>query len=125
MATFPYDKAMTEIAQELRKNLTKEEKRLWYQYLRRYPVQFRRQKPFGRFVADFYCAKAMLVIEVDGAPHFAPEGRERDENRTAYLNSLGIRVLRFTDSDVQMRFGAVCRRIDAVVAERIAELAGE
>ena len=125
MGQFPYDKDMTKIAQELRKNLTPEEKRLWYQYLRVYPARFRRQKPFGRYVVDFYCAQAKLAVELDGAPHFTPEGREKDENRTAYLNSLGIRVLRFTDADVQLRFGAVCRMIDAVVKERSAELVGE
>ena len=87
MGQFPYDKDMTKIAQELRKNLTPEEKRLWYQYLRVYPERFRRQKPFGRYVVDFYCAQAKLAVELDGAPHFTPEGHEKDENRTAYLSA--------------------------------------
>lgn len=122
MAKVPYERGMTEIAQELRKNLSQEEKRLWYQYLRRYPAQFRRQKPFGRYVVDFYCAQAKLAVELDVMPPATPEECEQVENCTAYLNALGIHVLRFTYEDVQWRFGSVCLRIDEVVQARIAEM---
>ena len=120
MARIPYEKDMTQIAQTLRKNMTPEEKKLWYQYLRDYPARFKRQKPFGRYVLDFYCASAKLSIELDGAQHFTEEGRERDENRTSYLNSIGIRELRFTNADVQRKFADVCKMIDAAVGEQLA-----
>ena len=84
----------THLSQNLRKNATKEENTLWYQYLRRYPVQFRRQCPFGRYIVDFYCAKALLVIELDGSQHYDPAVMEKDLERTAYLESLGLLVLR-------------------------------
>ena len=114
-----YDSDMTKIAQQLRRNATPEESKLWYQYLRSYPVQFKLQKPIGRYVLDFYCTQAKLAIELDGAQHFMPEGMERDENRTAYLNSLGIAVLRFTNREVNSQFEDVCHSIDAAVHSRM------
>ena len=111
----PYDSDMTKVAQLLRNSSTPEENKLWYQYLRGYPLQFKRQKPFGRYVLDFYCSKVKLGVELDGSQHFSAEGMERDENRTAYLNSLGIQVLRFTNHEVNTQFEAVCRAIDAAV----------
>lgn len=116
-----YDSDMTKIAQQLRRNATPEESKLWYQYLRSYPVQFKLQKPIGRYVLDFYCTQAKLAIELDGAQHFMPEGMERDENRTAYLNSLGIAVLRFTNREVNSQFEDVCHSIDAAVHSRMME----
>ena len=87
-------------SQTLRKNATKEENTLWYQYLRHYPLQFRRQHPFGQYIVDFYCAKAKLVIELDGLQHYEEEGFRKDAARTAYLESLGLKVLRFSNRDV-------------------------
>lgn len=113
-----YDSDMTQVAQMLRRRTTPEENKLWYQFLRKYPVQFKRQKPIGRFVLDFYCTKAKLAVEFDGAQHFMPEGQESDANRTGYLNSLGIEVIRFTNNEVNGQFEAVCRAIDAAVCSR-------
>ena len=121
MSKFPYDKDMTGIAQALRHRATPEEKQLWYQFLRSYPIQFRRQKPFGRFVLDFYCAKAKLCIELDGSQHFTEDGLLHDQNRTAYLNDLGIKVLRFTNHEVAQEFTSVCDMIDLAVRERISQ----
>ena len=122
MAKFPYDKDMTGIAQTLRKSATPEEGKLWQLYLRKYPVQFRRQKPLGRYVLDFYCAQAKLAIELDGAQHFTEEGLKADQNRTAYLKSLGVMVIRFTNDDVNKRLPDVCRAIDAAVKARLSVL---
>ena len=115
----PYDRDMTNIAQTLCSNATPEEGKLWQLYPRKYPVQFRRQKPLGRYVLDFYCGKAKLAVELDGAQHFSEEGRASDQNRTAYLEECGIQVLRFTNDDVNKRLNDVCRAIDATVKARI------
>ncbi len=107
-------------AQSLRKNQTKEESLLWYQFLRRYPCQFRRQYVIGNYIVDFYCHRAKLVVELDGSQHYDPEGINRDAERTQYLESLGIMVLRFSNLDVLQRFQSVCEMIDNVVKERTA-----
>ena len=110
---------MTTLSQSLRSNATTEENTLWYQYLRRYPVQFRRQCVFGQYIVDFYCAAALLVVELDGSQHYMPDGMEKDENRTAYLNSLGIYVLRFSNTEVRDNLRGVCEAIDKTVNQRI------
>ena len=107
------------LAQTLRKNMTKEERHLWYDFLKTYPVQFRRQYTIGRFVADFYCHQAKLVVELDGSGHYMPQGQAYDKNRTAYLESQGLMVLRFSNLDVLMRFAGVCEQIDLTVKERM------
>ena len=106
-------------AQELRKNMTKEERKLWYEYLSRYPCRFRRQVTCGRFILDFYCATAQLAVELDGSQHYLPQGQTYDLERTAYLENQGITVLRFSNSDVLRNFYGVCQKIDIAVSERI------
>ena len=91
---------LTAFAQELRKNATKEERLLWNCYLRNHPVQFRRQCVFDPYIVDFYCAKALLVIELDGSQHYDPAETEKDTQRTRFLESLGLKVLRFSNADV-------------------------
>ena len=94
------EKPLTRV-QELRKNATKEENHLWYDFLRTYPVQFLRQKPFGPYIVDFYCHKAKLAIELDGSQHYEGNGPEQDKIRTAYLQEVEkIRVLRFTNLEI-------------------------
>ena len=107
-------------AQTLRKNLTKEEAHLWYQFLCRYPFRFRKQYVIGNYIADFYCHQARLVVELDGSQHYSPEEAEYDEKRTAYLQSQGLQVLRFSNLDVMRRFRNVCEAIDMAVKERTA-----
>ena len=107
-------------AQTLRKNMTKEENLLWYQFLRRYPCQFRRQYVIGNYIVDFYCHRAKLVVELDGSQHYDPVEMEKDAQRTRYLESLGLKVLRFTNLDVLHRFRGVCETIDLTVQERAA-----
>ena len=99
--------------------MTKEERKLWYDYLRNYPYQFRRQVAFGNYILDFYCAAAKLAIELDGSQHYEQEGQEYDSRRTAYLNRAGIMVLRFSNTDVMRNLTGVCQMIDMTINERI------
>ena len=111
----------TPLAQTLRRNQTKEEAKLWYQFLRKYPLQFRRQVPLGNYIVDFYCAKAKLVIESDGSQHFDPQALVYDEQRTQYLQSISLKVLRFSNNDVTQHFVDVCNAIDLEVKHRYSE----
>ncbi len=102
-------------ARDLRKNMTKEGRRLWYDFLNTYPIKFTRQKILGKYIADFYCAKANLVIELDGSQHYEPEGIENDNKRTAYLNRYKIRLIRISNLDIKNNFEAVCQYIDEII----------
>ena len=113
-----HNKKLTPLAQALRKEMTKEEKQLWYQFLRNYPAQFKRQVTCGKYILDFYCAKAQLAIELDGSQHFEPEAVEKDRIRTQYLNSIDILVLRFPNNQVWKNFRGICNQIDFVVRSR-------
>ena len=108
-------------AQNLRKSMTKEETKLWYQFLCRYPHHFRRQYVIGNYIADFYCHQAKLVVELDGSQHYTPEEMEYDQARTAYLQSQGLQVLRFSNLEVMRKFQNVCEKIDMTAKERTAE----
>ena len=108
----PRDKALKSRSSELRTNATKQENRLWYEFLRNIKPRFTRQRIIGKYIVDFYCHKAALVIELDGSQHYEPEAMEYDENRTAYLNDLGIYVLRFTNSEVDTNFEGVCQAVE-------------
>ena len=110
---------LTPFAQKLRRNMTETEAKLWYAYLRKYPIQFRRQITVGIYILDFYCASAKLAIEIDGAQHYLPQGKQHDLCRTNYLNEQGIKVLRFTNHDVMENLQGVCTMIDKTVKERV------
>ena len=107
------------ISQTLRKNMTKEERLLWYDFLKTYPIQFRRQYTIGCYVVDFYCYQAKLVIELDGSQHYDPEAIAYDTKRTAYIQSQNLTVLRFTNRDIAERFRSVCEAIDIAVKQRL------
>ena len=109
------------IAKQLRKNMTKEEKHLWYDFLKDYPIRFIRQKILGRYIADFYCAKAKIVVELDGSQHFMEEGLKHDEVRTAFLEEYGIAVLRITNSEIANNFSGVCQYIDVKVKQSLSQ----
>lgn len=109
---------LTQHAQQLRKAMTKEENLLWYRFLRKYPLQFRRQYVIGNYIADFFCHKAKLVVELDGSQHYEPEKQAYDRERTAYLESQGLLVLRFSNLDVLRNFPNVCEAIDDAVKRR-------
>lgn len=88
--------------------MTDAERRLWYGFLRDLPIRFHRQKPIGKYIVDFYCAKANIVIELDGSQHYEDDGKKYDETRDAELNEAGITVLRYSDKDVIHNFTSVC-----------------
>ena len=106
-------------ARELRNNATKQETDLWYGFLRCRPEQWHRQKVIGEFIVDFYCPKAKLVIELDGMQHYTPQGLAYDEERSAYLEGLGLKVIRFRNSDVDEAFYLVCRKITEIAEVRL------
>ncbi len=106
-------------SQKLRKDMTKEEKKLWYQFLRKYPVQFRRQYIIGNYIVDFYCYQARLIVELDGSQHYEPAEKAKDAIRTAYLESQGLQVVRYSNLDVDHRFRSVCEDIDRIIEARL------
>ena len=114
-----HNSELTKRAQTLRKNMTKEERRLWYEYLRNYPFRFRRQVAFGDYILDFYCAAARVAVELDGSGHFEPEAMEYDRKRDAFFLNNGIVVLRFSNLDVLQNLSGVCERIDLTVRQRV------
>lgn len=98
-------------ARELRREMTPQERKLWYLFLRNNPVKFYKQRIIGSYVVDFYCASAKLVIEIDGSQHYDAEGKKYDATRDCYLQSLGLTVLRFSNADINGRFDGVCQAI--------------
>lgn len=110
-----YNKDNISLAQNLRKNATPQEKQLWYDFLSSYPIRFQRQKAIGNFIADFYCHKAKLVVEIDGSQHFFDAGLVADAFRTEKLESYGLKIIRFTNQDIKNNFRGVCEYIDNTV----------
>ena len=110
-----YNRNNIPLAKLLRSNMTPWERRLWYEFLRIYPIRFQRQKALGNYIAEFYCAKARLVVELDGSGHYTEEKRSKDALRTKELEQRGVTVLRFCNTDVDKRFRGVCEAIDLAV----------
>ena len=110
-----YNEKNIPLAKNLRKNATPQEKHLWYDFLSSYEVRFQRQKAIDNFIADFYCHKAKLIIEIDGSQHFTEEGKQKDEFRTEILEGYDLKVIRITNHQVDTNFLGVCRYIDAAV----------
>ena len=99
------------LAKNLRKNLTPWERKLWFEFLKNYPIKFYKQKPIGNYIIDFYCDKAKLAIELDGSQHYSTLNKQKDLKRTKYLNQLNILVLRYSNLDVDKNFEDVCNDI--------------
>ena len=112
-----HNKEIVPLAKNLRRNMTKEERHLWYDFLKTYEIKFLRQKILGKYIVDFYCAKAKLVVEIDGSQHFEDNAILHDEERTEYLKNFGITVLRVTNLDVNKNFNGVCEYIDEKVKQ--------
>ena len=110
---------LTSNAKNLRKNMTKEERHLWYDFLRDYPVRFLRQKVIDNYIVDFYCHAAKLVIELDGSQHYAPAQIQADNLRTEKLQQRNLTVLRIPNNYINENFRGVCEHIDRIVQERI------
>ena len=119
---YKHNKSLVSNARNLRKNMTKEERHLWYDFLRSYPVKFLRQKILGKYIVDFYCAEARLVIELDGSQHYEESNMNHDAERTAYLAQFGIRVLRVPNNEVMQNFSGVCEFIDLAVKQSLSQL---
>ena len=117
-----YNKELTESAKLLRKNMTKEEKHLWYDFLKNYPVRFLRQKILGRYIADFYSAEAKIVIELDGSQHYEKENRIYDEKRTEFLSQYGIKVIRIPNGEINTNFEGICRYLDNQIKQSLSQL---
>lgn len=107
---------------KLRNYPTYEENKLWYIYLRKYPLKIRRQHPIGKYIVDFFCKKTKLVIEIDGIQHLLDKNIKYDDKRTLYFEKLGYRVVRFGNPDVNKKFDDVCYYIDLIMKERLDEL---
>ena len=120
-----YNKKNIVLAKKLRKEATPQEKRLWYDFLSNYKVRFQRQKAIDNFIADFYCHKASLIIEIDGSQHYSEEGTKKDEFRTEILEGLNLKIIRFTNRQINQEFREVCAYIDYVVKASILEGGGE
>ena len=103
----------------MRKNMTPQEKHLWYDFLSKHNIKFVKQRPIGRFVADFYCSKAKLVIEIDGSQHYTDEGKNYDEFRTEIINKYGVKVVRFSNYDIDNNFEGVCAEIEREIKDRL------
>ena len=119
-----HNSRLVPLAKQLRKEMTKEERHLWYDFLRDYPVRFSRQKILGAYIADFYCAKTGLVIELDGSQHYEEEALVKDAERTAILEGYHLRVIRILNSEVNRNFEGVCTYIDAAVRQSLTQRGG-
>ena len=117
-----YNPKLVPFAKDLRKNMTKEERHLWYDFLRNYPVRFVRQKVMGKYIVDFYCAKANLVIELDGSQHYEPQTEALDRERTAFLEEYGLQVVRIPNNAIIENFRGVCEYIDTLVKQSPSQL---
>ncbi len=112
-----YNSKMKDTARTLRKNMTKQEKHLWYDFLRDYPVKWYRQRSVDRFIVDFFCFQAKLVIELDGSQHYTEDGMEYDSIRTDILEKYALEVIRFSNIEIDKNFRNVCEAIDRKVRE--------
>ena len=117
-----HNKQLVPLAKQLRKEMTKEERHLWYDFLRTYPVRFSRQKVLGKYIADFYSAEAKLVIELDGSQHFEDGSIEKNAERTKFLESYGLKVIRIPNNEISRNFRGVCAYIDAAVKQSLSQL---
>ena len=115
LVTFKHNPELTERARKLRKEMTKEERHLWYDFLRHYPVRFLRQKVIDNYIVDFYCNKARLIIELDGSKHYETASETYDQIRTKHFESRNLTVVRFSNYELNHNFDGVCRYIDALV----------
>ena len=120
-----YHSLIVERAMKLRNEQTKEERKLWYVFLNKYPIKIRRQYPLDYYIADFFCREARLIIEIDGIQHQLESGLKYDEKRTKFIESMNYKVVRFNNTDIKNRFDDVCYYIDLIIKERLVELRKE
>ncbi|HCD91466.1 MAG TPA: endonuclease, partial [Ruminococcaceae bacterium] len=116
-----HNKQLVPLAKQLRKEMTKEERHLWYDFLRGYPIRFSRQKVLGKYIADFYSAKAKLVIELDGSQHYENDNMQKDAERTDFLKKSGLTVIRIPNNKINENFQGVCEYIDSAVKQSLSQ----
>ncbi|MBQ8576274.1 MAG: endonuclease domain-containing protein [Clostridia bacterium] len=114
-----HNSSLTKNAQELRKNMTKEEKHLWYDFLRTYPVRFLRQKVIDNYIVDFYCHQARIIIELDGSQHYEETGIEKDKIRTEKIEDRNLTVIRIPNNEINKNFDGVCEYIDMLIKQSL------
>ena len=114
----PKDNSKLDMAKKLRREMTPHERKLWYLFLKNYPVKIYKQRIIDRFIVDFYCASAKLVIEIDGSQHYEDKGQISDQERTAILESYGLKVIRYSNREIDREFSAVCESIIEAINER-------
>ena len=119
-----HNHAIVPFAKKLRREMTRQERHLWYDFLRGYPVRFLRQKVLGQYIADFYCAQAKLVVELDGSQHYEEINIEKDTERTRYLEGYGLTVIRIPNDQVDRNFRGVCEYIDLFVKQSLSQPEG-
>lgn len=95
--------------------MTPWERKLWFGFLKKYPIRFQRQKAIGNYIADFYCAKAKLIVELDGGEHYTEEQSEKDRVRTVNLENMNLSVYRISNKDIDNNFAGVCEQLNAIV----------
>ena len=117
-----HNKQLVPLAKQLRREMTKEERHLWYDFLRTYPVRFSRQKVLGKYIAHFYSAEAKLIIELDGSQHYEGEEIQKDAERTAFLEGYGLTVIRIPNNEIIRNFHGVCQYIDVAVKQSLSQL---
>ena len=117
-----YSPHLWQFAKSMRKNMTREERHLWFDFLRRYPLRIRRQVILGNHIVDFCCGKAQLIIEIDGSQHYTPEEKEKDRKRTNDLEDLGYKVIRISNREVMTNFDGTTQYIHQEIQKRLAQL---
>ena len=118
--TIKKDGTLLNLARILRRDMTRQEKHLWYDFLRNFPIKIYKQRIIDHFIADFYCHQARLVIEIDGSQHYSAEEKAYDEARTKILEKYGLQVLRFSNKDIDEKFDGVCHVIEKTIMMTLA-----
>ena len=119
VTNLPYDRRLNGRARELRHEMTPQERKLWYAFLRNYPIKIYKQRVIEFFIVDFYCAEAKLAIELDGSQHYTEQGKCYDAERTAIIEGYGVQVLRFSNRDIDKNLSGVCTVIDQTIQNRM------
>ena len=115
----PKDNTKLETARRLRRETTPHERKLWYLFLQKYPIKIYKQRIIDKYIVDFYCAAAKLVIELDGSQHYEPQATADDTERTAALEQYGLKVIRYSNREIDREFTAVCQQIDQIIHSRL------
>ena len=116
-----HNKSLVPNAKELRNNMTKEERHLWYDFLKEYPVRFSRQKILGKYIVDFYSASAKMVIELDGSQHYEEAWQRYDEIRDEFLKGYGLKIIRISNEEINKNFDGVCEYLDREIQQSLSQ----